>query len=320
MEYTEQTQTAKNLDITEDMASYDKNAKLLISDPHLLAYILKHTVSELKDLDESEIIRRIVDQHITKIPVEPGETNEIFRSLSTESSAKDEGTVYFDILCTVVHLDDKDIETYLFVDFEIQRSAKGSDILPRAVFYCGRMISIQYGKEVTSDNYRGLRKVYTIWACVNCAKKDENTISRYYMTKEDVYGEFTDKQDCNMIEIVMIRLPEKVLPIEETHPLIRMVGTLLSDTMKASEKKKILEMEYNIKMTQESERRLTDMCNLSEGILEKGYRKSIGVLVRTCKKYGGTYEDAVRDLKKEYNMSQQEAEEAAKFNWDQLAN
>ncbi|MCD8109265.1 MAG: hypothetical protein LUE14_04085, partial [Clostridiales bacterium] len=167
-------------------------------------------------------------------------------------------------------MDDKDIETYLFVDFEIQRDAEGSDIFPRAVFYSGRMLSIQYGHEVNAHNYKGLKKVYSIWACVNCAKMDENTISRYYMAKEDVFGTYHDRRDCNMIEIIMIRLPENVPEKGESHPLIRMVGTLLSDEMPASQKKEILEKEYNIKMTQDGESRLINMCNLSEGILEKG--------------------------------------------------
>ncbi len=53
------TYTANKIERSADMASYDRNAKMLVSDPPILAYILSQTVPELKGMPRDEIIRRM---------------------------------------------------------------------------------------------------------------------------------------------------------------------------------------------------------------------------------------------------------------------
>jgi hypothetical protein len=50
---------------------------------------------------------------------------------------------------------------------------------------------------------------------------------------------------------------------------------LLSNETKADEKRKILQTEFDIPMTQTLEGRLTDMCNLSDGVEARGIAKGI---------------------------------------------
>jgi hypothetical protein len=51
------------------------------------------------------------------------------------------------------------------------------------------------------------------------------------------------------------------------------LGTLLSDELEKDVKKKVLSEEYHIKMTEETENEVREMCNLSEGVFEKGEAK-----------------------------------------------
>ncbi len=177
------------------------------------------------------------------------------------------------MLTTVVHLDKKDIETYIYVDVEAQRKENpGYDLMPRAVFYCGRMLSAQYGKEFDYRNYDGLKKVYSIWICINCSKEDMNSISRYRLQKEDIYGTCGEHR-YDYIEIIMVRLPEKYEDLDGGNSLIEMAKTLLTDEIEPQQKKDILESKFEIPMTEDVERRLLSMCNLSEGIYQNGVRQ-----------------------------------------------
>ena len=55
------------------------------------------------------------------------------------------------------------------------------------------------------------------------------------------------------------------------HRLIAMLDTLLAK-MDAETKKKKLQEEHNLPMTIELEKEMNDMCNLSSGIREEGFR------------------------------------------------
>ena len=51
---------------------------------------------------------------------------------------------------------------------------------------------------------------------------------------------------------------------------MRLLGILLSSEVGLPEKKAVLENEFRIPMTEEFESKVTHMCNLSEGVWEKG--------------------------------------------------
>ena len=55
----------------------------------------------------------------------------------------------------------------------------------------------------------------------------------------------------------------------------KLLEVLLSSERGTKEKKKILQKEFNIKMTQELEREVSGMCNLSDGVEQKGITKGI---------------------------------------------
>lgn len=63
------------------------------------------------------------------------------------------------------------------------------------------------------------------------------------------------------------------------HGLLRMPGILLSDQISAENKKAILTREFGIRMSEQLNKEMTHMCNLSEGVfahgIEQGIKKGI---------------------------------------------
>ena len=57
--------------------------------------------------------------------------------------------------------------------------------------------------------------------------------------------------------------------------VLRLLNVLLSSECGAEEKKRILEEEFAIKMSERVEEEVAQMCNLSQGIVEKGIAQGI---------------------------------------------
>ena len=94
-------------------------------------------------------------------------------------------------------------------------------IVKRNLNYCCRLVSSQYGTEFTNSHYEKIKKVYSIFICMNPPNYRKNTINQYSIQEE-----------------------------------------------------------FNIKMTQELEREVSEMCNLSEGVEQKGIAKGITASIR----------------------------------------
>ena len=68
----------------------------------------------------------------------------------------------------------------------------------------------------------------------------------------------------DIMSLILIRLGKKT--IRSRNKLIGMLSTLLSGTLTKDQRKKILEDEYDFKLSKDAERGLARMCNLSEAI------------------------------------------------------
>ena len=63
---------------------------------------------------------------------------------------------------------------------------------------------------------------------------------------------------------------------EVIHGLLKFLEVLLSDEKTAAAKKTILQNEFDVPMTQTLETEVYQMCNLSQGAIEKGIQKGYG--------------------------------------------
>lgn len=313
------------IDITDIKAEYDKNVKLLLSEKIILAHILVYAVKEYKGMNPVDVIELINgDPEIGIKAVNPGESNapDIVGE-NTESVIVGEGKIYYDIKFRALAPSKKEL-IQLIIDVEAQKDYyPGYDLIARGVFYGARLISSQMGTEFAGDDYDKIKKVYSIWICMNVPKYAQNTITEYGIQKRDILGDFPDKGRYDLMSIIMVRLSKELAEATDETKLHRLLGTLLSNQMTRSEKKTIIETEYEIPITHEIERRVNQMCNLSDSIEEKGIEKGkelgksegIRVLVESCQDFGKTKEETMAHVAQKYEIAIEKVKEYIDMYW-----
>ncbi len=172
-------------------------------------------------------------------------------------------------------------------------------MVTRAIFYCARMLSAQLDTEFTPKNYDDIKKVYSIWICMEVPQYAEYTITTYHMNREDLYGHVKKEARYDLLETVMICLGREEERAKGNR-LHGMLSVLLSDKLRPEEKETILEHEYDIETSVELKGGIEKMCNLSDKIEERGIKQGTERTLFSLVKQGLLKsEDAARQL----NMS-----------------
>ena len=198
------------------------------------------------------------------------------QGMGNEDISQNEGTVYYDVRFNAIAPSTEEHGNIrLIINAEAQNRFKLKyPLTKRAVYYGSRLISAQNGTVFTKSDYQKLRKVYSIWICVNPAKKFRNSITRYSLKPETIIGNAVEApENYDLINIVMVCLGK----MEEWNDnnLIKFLGVLFQNELSAREKKDILERDFNIPMTETFESEVDDMCNLSQGVAEEAMQKGI---------------------------------------------
>ena len=196
------------------------------------------------------------------------------QGMGNEDISQNEGTVYYDVRFNAIAPSTEEHGNIrLIINAEAQNRFKPKyPLTKRAVYYGSRLISAQNGTVFTKSDYQKLRKVYSIWICVNPAKRFRNTITRYSLKPEAIIGNAVEApENYDLINIVMVCLGK----MEEWNDnnLIKFLGVLFQNELSAREKKDILERDFNIPMTETFESEVDDMCNLSQGVAEKAMQQ-----------------------------------------------
>ena len=271
-------QTGKHILAAGARARYDTEALNIIKDRQYLASILSECTTEFAGMSMDEIIPYIEEPQVGTIPVEPGLTNTAIVGLPTESKIPGEGILTYDIRFLARKPGMDAIEVWLMIDVEIQNDDDpGYDLVPRAVLYAGRMLSEQMGHNVTGKNYDALQKVYSVWLCANSALKRANTILRYSIKHEALHGELEDQSRSDLLQVIMVRLPNENLkskPKNEPTRLIELLSTTFSKRIDTEEKLRRLQ-QMGIQVTEDIRERMGVMCNLSQGILREGIEQGM---------------------------------------------
>lgn len=264
---------------TDKAAQYDASAKRLLGQKHILAHILVKTVKEFMGMNPKDIVPLIEGEPcISTVPVEPGLTNTVTENngerligLNGENAEINEGLIRFDIIFYVrmpVQNGIKGELSQIIINVEAQKSEPTEyDILNRAIFYVSRMISSQKGRDFENSNYNDIKRVYSIWVCMNM---DKNSMSHIHLTKDDIIDTYHWKGNLNLLNIVMLGLAKELPKHDEMYELHRLLGALLSKELTINEKLTIIGNEYDIPVEGNFRRDVNIMCNLSQGIKEDG--------------------------------------------------
>ncbi len=253
---------------------YDAEVKKILSDKTVLSWILKYTVAEFDGYPVEDIRECIEGEpEVGTQRVYPGHTPEAITGLATEDKVPGEGVVTYDVRFYVITPSEECIK--LIVNVEGQKKFHtGYDLVTRSIFYCARMLSAQLDTEFTGENYDDIKKVYSIWICMEVPEEKQYTITAYKMKPEELYGHGGQGYRYDLLESVFVCLGKE----EETgrgNKLHGMLSTLFSERLQPEEKEKILETDYNFITSVEVEGGLRQMCNLSDLVEERGIRKGM---------------------------------------------
>lgn len=263
------TEIKNAVNATDIDAQYDEKAKRLLGNKIILAHILVKTVDEFRGMNPKDVVSYIEgDPFISVVPVEPGLTNVVKEKdgqrivgMNTENAEVNEGLVRFDI---VFYVRMRDGLSQIIVNIEAQKGTPAEYyILNRAIFYVSRLVSSQKERDFENTNYDDIKRVFSIWICMNM---DQNSMNYVHLTNDGVLGSYEWKGKLDLLNIVLIGLSKELPEHDEEYELHRLLGTLLSKRLSTNEKLSIMETEYHIPIEDEIRKDVSVMCNLSQGI------------------------------------------------------
>lgn len=275
-----ETNLSQAVDATNAASSYDTNIKFLLADKQILARILKYAVNEFEDMSVDDIMSCLGDDiEIGTRPVDAGLSN-IGRvnESNIEDNVPGEGKIFFDVRFTAYH---KKTEMKFLINIEAQKSSDpnklGYHLENRIIFYLARMISAQKQTEFFHSDYDSLKRVRSIWICMDNGE-DNDSIEEIGLDRKNIFGNKANQYSVDLMKGIIINIRSGENLKASQNILISMLEKLLSQ-IDADEKKRILTEEYGMIMTTELEGRIQTMCNLSENIearaIEKGIEKGI---------------------------------------------
>ncbi len=263
------TELKNAVTVSDKIAQYDDLAKRLMGNKIILAHILVKVVDEFKGMNPKDVVPCIEgDPFISVIPIEPGLTNAVKQKngqriigFNTENMERYEGVIRFDIVF-YVRLSDGLVQ--IITNLEAQKDEpSGYDILNRAIFYVSRLVSSQKERDFIKSNYNDIKRVFSIWICMNMS---ENSMDYIHLTDDKLLGSYQWKGRIDLLNIIMIGIADELPEHDEQYELHRLLGALLSKQLSIEEKLNIVETEYDILLDENIRKELGSMCNLGEGI------------------------------------------------------
>ena len=276
----EENYLAQSISQVDADARYDEGVKRLLANKSILAVIMKECVPEYRGCTVWEIAEKYIEgePQIGAVGVDADETNRsvsaTIHGTNTEDVTLTEGTIRYDVrFYATAPSEDGLIGLILNVEAQNRYNA-GYPLLKRAIYYCSRMISAQYGTEFTKGEYGKIKKVYSIWVCMNPPKERSNTITQYSIQEKHIIGEAVEQvRNYDLMSAVMICLGDE--DDKNYGGLLKFLEVLLSEEKSPETKKEILETEFEVPMTQTLESEVRYMCNLSQGVAERAMEKGV---------------------------------------------
>ena len=267
---------------------------------------MKSCLAEYADCTVNEIAEKYIEEkpQVAEIPVAPDErqSTSVIQGTGVEDTTITEGTVTFDIrFHAAVPVSSEQIG--LIINIEAQNQFyPGYPLTKRGIYYCCRMISSQYGSVFTGSHYEKLKKVYSVWICMDPPKSRENTITRYFIQEGNLAGKVKEPRKNYDLLSVLLLCPGDPAS-QNSEGILKLLGILLSSKIKAEEKKKLLEQNFHVEMNRTMEREVEQMGSLSQGVEQRGIQKGIqrGIL------------ESIQALMETMNLSIQDAMDALKI-------
>lgn len=242
----------------------------------MLAYILHHLVPEFKKVSRTDIEEKYIvgTPEVGTVPVGPGKTNlpSSIRGAGTEQGETNEGYITFDILFYAKLPISGETVTFI-INLEAQKDMpKEYPLMKRVIYYGARLLSSQKERDFSGMDFGNIRKVYTIWLCFEPPKGHDNAINSYTLAEKRILGDYkAEPENYALLNAIVVYLGSK----QTGNKLLGMLYLIFKAELNAKDKKSRLKAEYELDMNDEMQGELNIMCNLSEGIYERGISQGL---------------------------------------------
>lgn len=275
--------TAPNT-VEELVMQYDERAKKALGYKTVLAFILSKTVAAFKGMCVKDIAELIEGEvYISRVPVDPGQTNrmngERITGFNTENAETNEGMIRYDILFQVRTARNARKSYGIIINVEMQKDKPtGYRLSNRAVFYACRLISAQKQRAFKHMKFNNMVKVYSIWIVANM---EGNSVNHIHFVQDTLYGTYQWAGGTDLMNIVIVGITGKSEESDEeanteaadSRDLCRMLNTLFAVDLDNRERFSKLSDDFGIDVDEGLREEVEVMCNLGQGLLEKGERR-----------------------------------------------
>ena len=263
----ENLEVASAIEKTSGGIAYDSICKGMLANKQIVAQIMKNCVPEYREVPIEEIPNYIKETIFN---------NDKIIGMNTEDEKIDGALIRYDVLFQAI-VPGKKEKIGLLINLEAQNQDNpGYSLVSRAIYYCARLLSRQKNapEGFQKSEFDDMKKVYSIWLCFNHSE-DKDDVINYYAIKEECKGNewHSPKDDYDLIQAIMIYPSKDYDYYDNKHDLLEMLNILFVSTLSAKEKKRLLTQNYGIKMTQKLDEEVERMCNLSQGVYERGMQE-----------------------------------------------
>ena len=195
-------------------AQYDGHVKKLLSFRQVISQILTKTLTEYEGCTPQEAAHWIEPETIpdSEKKQECSEAEEDFMVGRSEVSTEPgEGSTIYDLRFQIQTPEPEGRRSELLVNLEAQKKFwMQYRIVTRGIFYAAKMLTEQYGRYFSHSSYQKLRKVYSIWICMNSPNYVGNAMVEYKICKTDRVGSVPEKEkNYDKLSVILICLNTK---------------------------------------------------------------------------------------------------------------
>ena len=287
----------------------DRLAKALLTNPSVQALVINHACTEFLGLPLEEVKKRIQRHSLKNRRVDV----EAPVALEKTENLEDDAKTNFDILFEA----ESPLGAMLRINIEVQGKYQKSSIMKgRYVYYTARLISPQKAEAFfTGSHYDELRKVYSIWICLNPPADRRGCLVLHRFATEIFRPDgtvVTEAPDPDIDKICIVEICLAQDPTQQPN-WMKVLSVLFNTESTPEERRKALE-ETGVKLTKKEKEEFMEMFSYSKYIREQEREAaakkmaekdkataecllSRGVSIDTIQAATGLSMDAIRTLK-----------------------
>ncbi|MCM1184326.1 MAG: hypothetical protein NC337_13225 [Roseburia sp.] len=119
---------------------------------------------------------------------------------------------------------------------------------------------------------------------------DESSMAYVHLMKDDILGSYQWEGGLDLLNIIMVGIADELPRHDDKYELHRLLSAILSMELSVDEKLGIMETEYGIPLNDKMREDVVIMCNLSQGIREKGRAESEEKIILNMYRNNFTFE------------------------------